>query len=160
MKENARISRMETTPNLLLWLIPVLAFAVMGPAIWCFVCAILATASGYRTLSAFRVDRAAADEGEELPTAWWAMIGLVSYRGGLLTLRASPAGLSLRIPRIFPFHKPIRVPWERIQDGGPGARVVSSVLLDGRVRLRVPETTHAAILDAKERLGAWSVIPF
>lgn len=148
---------METTPNLLLWLIPLLAFAVMGPAIWCFVCAILATASGYRSLSAFRIDRATADEGEELPAPWWAMMGAVSYRGRMLTLRASPAGLTLRVPRIFPFHGPVRVPWERVQDdGGPSARVFTSILLDGRVHLRVPEATHAAILDAKSRLGAWA----
>lgn len=152
---------MDSTPSLALWLIPVLAFAVMGPAIWCFVSAILAYASGYRSLSAFRIDRTAADEGEELPRPWWAMMGAVSYRGGMLRLRASPAGLTLRVPRIFPFHGPVRIPWDRVQDdGGPSSRIFTSILLDGRVHLRVPEATHAAVLAAKERLGAWASFPF
>jgi len=64
-------------------------------------------------------------------------------------------GLTLRVPRIFPFHQPIRVPWDRIQEtdgGGLLGRLGSgSMLLDGRVRLRVPAETLAAIREARVR---------
>ena len=130
------------------WLVAslLLGFPIAFLGIWSFVCAILAAGSGYRSLAEFRIERAAADEGEELPTPWYAMIGWVSYRGGILTLRSSRGGLTLRVPRIFPFHPPIRVPWDRIQEDGG-----RSMLLDGRVRLRVPEETLAAIREAQAR---------
>jgi hypothetical protein len=128
------------------WLVPLILlgfpFAFMG--IWSFVCALLAVGSGYLSLREHRIDRAAADEGETLPSPWFAMIGWVSYRR-VLSFRAGPSGLTLRIPRIFPFHPPIRVPWERIQEDG------NSMLLDGRVRLRVPTAVFAAVHDAKAR---------
>ncbi len=128
------------------WLVAslLLGFPIAFLGIWSFVCAILAAGSGYRSLAEFRIERAAADEGEELPTPWYAMIGWVSYRGGILTLRSSRGGLTLRVLRVFPFHPPIRVPWDRIrEDGG------RSILLDGRVRLRVPEETLTAIREAQ-----------
>jgi hypothetical protein len=139
------------------WLLAsiLLGFPIMFLGIWSFVCAILAVGSGYRSLADFRIEHAAADEGEKLPTPWYAMIGWVSYRGGLLTLRSSRGGLTLRVPRIFPFHQPIRVPWDRIQEadgGGLLGRLGSgSMLLDGRVRLRVPAETLAAIREAQAR---------
>lgn len=139
------------------WLVAsiLLGFPIVFLGIWSFVCAILATASGYRSLAAFRIDRATADEGEELPTPWYAMIGWASYRGRILTLRSSRAGLTLLVLRIFPFHPPIRVPWDRIQeadgDGLLGRLGSGSMLLDGRVRLRVPAETLAAIREAQAR---------
>ena len=134
------------------WLIAslVLGFPVAFVGIWSFVCAILAVGSGYRSLGKFRVERAAADEGETLPAPWFATIGLVSYRGGILTLRSSAGGLTLRVLRIFPFHPPIRVPWERIREVASG-----SMLLDDRVRLRVPEETFDAICEARARHASW-----
>jgi hypothetical protein len=133
----------------------VLGFPLAFLGIWSFVCAILAAASGYRSLAEHRIDRAAADEGEKLPTPSFAMIGWSSYRGGVLSFRANRGGLTLRVLRIFLFHPPIRVPWERIQEaeGGEllGRRFSGSFLLDGRVRLRVPPETFAAIRDAKAR---------
>ena len=131
-----------------------LGFPIAFVAIWSFVCAIIAVGSGYRSLGKFRVGRAAADEGETLPTPWYAMIGWASYRGGVLTLRSSYDGLTLRVLRIFPFHPPIRVPWERIREdtGGLSGRLGSgSLLLDDRVRLRVPGETFAAIREARAR---------
>src|SRR6187549_27662 len=109
---------MEPTSAAPGWLVPaiLLGFPIVFLGIWSFVCAILATVSGYRSLADFRIERAAADEGEELPTPWYAMIGLASYRGRILTLRSSRAGLTLLVLRIFPFHPPIRVPWDRIQE--------------------------------------------
>lgn len=139
------------------WLVAsiLLGFPIVFLGIWSFVCAILATASGYRSLAEFRIERAAADEGETLPTPWYAMIGWVSYRGGILTFRSSRDGLTLRVLRIFPFHQPIRVPWDRIQEadgGGLLGRFGSGLmLLDGRVRLRVPEATLTAIREAHAR---------
>lgn len=132
------------------WLVAsiLVGFPIAFLAIWSFVCAIIATASGYRSLADFRIERAAADEGEMLPTPWYAMIGWASYRGGVLTLRSSHSGLTLRVLRIFPFHPPIRVPWDRVREDG------GSILLDGRVRLRAPEETLTAIREAQARYGA------
>jgi hypothetical protein len=148
---------MASTSDLPVWFVPLflLGFPIAFLGIWSFVCAILAAVSGYRSLAPFRIDRAEADEGEKLPTPWFATIGVSSYRGSILSLRASRGGLTLRIPRIFLFHPPIRVPWERIhEDGGdglPGRLASGSFLLDGRVRLRLPAEAFAAIRDAKTR---------
>jgi hypothetical protein len=148
---------MASTSDLPAWFVPmlVLGFPLAFLGIWSFVCAILAAVSGYRSLAPFRIDRAKADEGERLRAPRLAMIGWVSYRGGILSFRANRGGLTLRVPRIFLFHPPIRVPWERIQeaegDGLLGRRLSGSFLLDGRVRLRVPPETFAAIRDAKAR---------
>jgi len=118
--------------------------------IWSLVCAIAARASGYRSLAEFRIDPSAAEEGEALPSPDRGMIGPSRYRG-ILELRSSPGGLTLRIPRIFLFHPPVRVPWERIREGGNHRIFGRSLLFDERVRLGVPEATLAAILDAKTR---------
>ncbi|HEV7669724.1 MAG TPA: hypothetical protein VGS22_14470 [Thermoanaerobaculia bacterium] len=124
---------------------------VVFVATWSFVCAIIAQVSGYRSLAEFRIDRAAAEEGEALPSPDYATLGPARYRGRILKLRAGPGGLTLRILRIFLFHPPIRVPWERIREGGALRRFSVSLLLDERVRLGVPDETFAAIRDAKAR---------
>jgi hypothetical protein len=151
---------MASTSDLPIWFVPlfVLGFPLAFLGIWSFVCAIVAAVSGYRSLAQFRIDRAEADEGERLPAPRYAMIGVSSYRGGALSFRASRGGLTLRILRIFLFHPPIRVPWERISeaDGGAllGKRFSGSFLLDGRVPLRLPAEAFAAIRDAKARYGS------
>lgn len=142
-----------------LWLIPliVLGFPVVFAGIWSLVCFILAVVSGYRSLVRFRVDVREADVGEELPTPLWAMIGLGSYRGGLLQLRASRAGLTMHVSRLFPFHGTLRVPWEHIALEPGLARVfrgvAGTIVLDGRVRLRLPKEIFAAVSDAHGRFA-------
>jgi len=152
---------MASTSDLPIWFVPlfVLGFPLAFLGIWSFVCAIVAAASGYRSLAQFRIDRAEADEGERLPAPRYAMIGVSSYRGGALSFRASRGGLTLRILQIFLFHPPIRVPWERIReadDGGllRGRLASGSFLLDGHVRLRIPLEVCAAIREAKARYAS------
>ncbi len=149
------ILAMASTSGMTAWLVVVLAlgFLIAFVAIWSFVCAIVAAASGYRSLAKFRIDPTAVNEGEMLPSPSHATIGISRYRGKILTLRASPAGLTLRIPRIFPFHPPIRVPWERIREDANPSIAGPSLLLDESVRLGVPAETFAAIRDAKTRYG-------
>jgi hypothetical protein len=144
---------MASTSDLTAWLGAVLGIGipVAFVAIWSSVCAIIARVSGYRSLAEFRIDPAAAAEGEALPSPWKATIGPSRYRGGILKLRSGPGGLTLRIPRIFLFHPPVRVPWERIREGGDHRMFGASLLLDERVRLGVPDETFAAIRDAKAR---------
>jgi hypothetical protein len=144
---------MHSSSELPGWFIPlfVLGFPIAFVAIWSLVCAIIAGVSGYRSLAGFRIDKAAADEGEALPPPLFAMIGSASYRGRILKLRASPRGLTLRIARIFLFHPPVRVPWERIREDGDSRMFGSSLTLDDRVRLSVPAETFLAIRDAKAR---------
>ncbi|NJL28130.1 MAG: hypothetical protein HC897_09635 [Thermoanaerobaculia bacterium] len=150
---------MEQTSDLPIWFIPILllGFPIVFIALWSSISWLIAVTSGYRSLASMRIDAAEVGEGEKLPTPRFAMIGWASYRGGILTLRASSKGLTLRVSPLFPFHKPIRVPWERIQEVAGGGLLFSgakgSILLDGRVRLRVPEATHAAICAAKARYG-------
>lgn len=97
---------------------------------------------------------------EALPMPSYAMLGWVSYRGGMLSLAASPAGLSITVAPIFPFHPPILVPWSRISPsdtigGGWGRRVFGgSIMLDGRVRLRTTLESTAAIERASAQHGA------
>jgi hypothetical protein len=122
-------------------------------AIWSFVCAIIARVSGYRSLAEFRIDPAAAEEGEALPSPYHATIGPSRYRGRILKLRAGPGGLTLRIPRIFVFHPPIRMPWERVREDPTFHRIGRAMLLDERVRLGLPEETFDAIRDAKARFA-------
>ena len=146
---------MSPTSELPVWFVPlfVLGFPIAFAAIWSLVCAIVAAASGYRSLAKFRIDPTAANEGEILPSPPQATIGISRYRGRILTLRASPGGLTLRIPRIFPFHPPVRVPWERIREDANRGIFGPTLLLDERVRLGVPAETFAAIRDARARYG-------
>lgn len=151
-----------------LWLIPfiVVAFAVMFPAMWCFVCFIIASVSGYRSLAAqFRIDESVFTGMEQLPTPLYAMLGMSSYKGGTLALRADGAGLALRVSKLFPFHPPMRIPWDRVgradaTPSGFGARLMGGgVLLDGRTTLRAPGDVIAAIENARARYanaGGWS----
>lgn len=148
---------MESTSDLPAWFVPVLVlgFPIVFIGMWSSICALIAFVSGYRFLAPLRVSAAEAADGEQLPTPRFAMIGGSLYRGGILSLRSSSKGLTLRISRLFPFHKPVRVPWDRIQEVENGGllrgRRAGTILLDGRVRLRVPEATLAAIREAKTR---------
>ena len=122
--------------------------------IWSFVCAIIARGSGYRSLAQFRIDSAAAEVGEALPSPYFATMGPSRYRGRILRLRAGPGGLTLRIPRIFVFHPPIRMPWERIREDPAGHRILGHALLLGeRVRLGLPKETFEAIRKARARFA-------
>ncbi|HBL27366.1 MAG TPA: hypothetical protein DD490_11080 [Acidobacteria bacterium] len=131
------------------WLLPLilLGFPLAFLSLWSFVCGLLSVLGGYRSLREYRIDRALADAGEKLPTPWYVRVGWVSYRGGILTFRASATGLTVRVLPIFLFHPPLHLPWERLQEN------VGALLLDSRVRLGVPAATLAAIRDAKARLG-------
>jgi len=131
----------------------VLGLPIAFVTIWSLVCALIAKVSGYRSLAKFRIDPAAATEGESLPTSQVAWIGASRYRGGILKLHASASGLALRIPRIFLFHPPVRVPWDRTREDAEPGFFGPSMLLDDRVRLRVPAETLAAIRDARARYG-------
>jgi hypothetical protein len=144
---------MSSTSELPVWFVPLFAlgFPIAFVTIWCVVCAIVASVSGYRSLARFRIDPSKTDEEELLPSPGYATIGISRYRGRILTLRAGPGGLTLRIPRIFPFHPPVRVPWERIREDANRGILGTSLLLDERVRLGVPAETFAAIRDAKAR---------
>lgn len=149
---------METPAPAPLWLIPliVLGFPVVFTAIWSLVCFILATVSGHRSLVRFRVSPAEADVGDALPTPTWAMIGLASYRGGIVRLRSSRFGLTVHVSRLFPFHGTVRVPWEHIALEPEVARgfrgLTGTLVLDARVRLRLPAETFHAVRDAHGRL--------
>jgi hypothetical protein len=135
------------------WLVAalLLGIPIAFVTIWSLVCALIATVSGYRSLAKFRIDPAAATEGESLPTSQIAWIGASRYRGGILKLHASAGGLALRIPRIFLFHPPVRVPWERIREDAEPRYSGPAVRLDDRVRLRVSPEAFAALRDAKAR---------
>ncbi len=64
------------------------------------------------------------------------------------------AGLILRVLALFPFHPQLCIPWQRLveDDGGVFGRwVLGSLLIDGRVRLRVPMSTLNAIREARAR---------
>ncbi len=132
-----------------------IAFPIVFGAFWSLICGLLAVVSGYRPLLDFRIERSELDRDVLLPTPWFAMIGGASYRGGVLSLGASEAGLTLRVMRLFPFHPPIRVPWSKVQPTTAGAILgrfgAEAFLLDGRVKLRVPKNVADAI---KERASA------
>lgn len=145
-------SSTELTPVLVVAL--GIGFSVIFVAIWSSVCALIARVSGYRSLALFRIDSAAAAEGEALPSPDFAMIGPARYRGHILKLRASPGGLTLRIPKIFVFHPPVRVPWERVREDPAYHRILGrAILLDERVRLGLPEETFEAIRTARARFA-------
>ena len=109
---------------------------------------LIATLGGYRSLAAkFLIDDTVFSGMDELPTPLYAMIGMSSYRGGLLALRADRTGLALRVSKLFPFHPPIRIPWSHV------GRAESSVVLDGRVTLRAPGEAMEAIENARARPG-------
>ena len=82
-----------------------------------------------------------------------ATIGPISYRGGVLSVRSASDGLTSRVSPFFPFHQPVRVPWERVRLNDGAGRAAHSVLLDDRVRLVVSPDVLAAILTAKPAPG-------
>jgi hypothetical protein len=139
------------------WLVPLIlvAFPVVFVGIWSLVSLLLSAASGFRRLSAYRVDPAAADTGDELPLALWAMIGFTSYRGGIVELRAGRAGLTVAVSRLFPFHGAVCVPWQRVELPGEPTRsfrgLGGTVMLDAQVRLRLPTETWQAVRGARAR---------
>lgn len=142
------------------YLVPliVLVFPFAFVAMWLLVSAILAAVSNYRSLlPGFRIDDASARSARALPTPWYAMIGLVSYRGGIVGLGADDLGLVVRVSKLFPFHPAVRIPWNRVTVGTTsGSGFVrrflgTSIELDARVTLRVPADVAKAIDDERAR---------
>ena len=127
---------------------------------WSFVCFLLATVSGYRSLAAeFRIEDGAFDGMEPVASPFYAMLGVSSYRGGTMSLRADRIGLGIRVWRLFPFHPAIRIPWDRV---GRAEGVQSSwrnrflggvMVLNGRSTFRTSEDTMASIEAARSRLA-------
>lgn len=142
---------MEPSSDLPLWAIPIimLAFPAVFLGIWGLVCAILSTVSGYRSLSPFRISVADAKLGEPLRRLMLAKIGVISYRGGVLSIRPASDGLTIRVSPFFPFHQPIRLPWNRVRMNERAGRAANAVVLDDRVRLVVPPDVLASILAVK-----------
>lgn len=145
------------------WLLPfiLLAFPLVFGAIWSFVCFVSATLSGYRALaSEFEIEQQLYDGMEALDTPFYVMLGMSSYRGGTMSLRADRIGLALRVWKLFPFHPPVRIPWERVgrSEVGPGTLMTrflgGSVVLDGRTTLRASEATIGSIEAARSRYAA------
>jgi hypothetical protein len=138
-------------------LLIIVAFPIFFVGVWSAVCVLLAFVSGYRSLLPRFAD-AEAGLAQALPSGYFVQVGLVSYRGGLLSFDATPRGLGLQVSRFFPFHPPVRVTWDRIaleEQGSFGtlSRFVGRTLvLDGRVRMRIPEETAAAIEAYRARL--------
>lgn len=142
---------MEPESDLPLWAIPIVMLAVPAAAlgIWGLVCAILSTLSGYRSLSPYRISAADAKTGGPLQRLRVAQIGPVSYRGGVLSLRPAGDGLTIRISPFFPFHRPIRLPWDRVRMNESRGRTANALVLDDRVRLVVAPDVLASVLAAK-----------
>jgi hypothetical protein len=142
----------SSEPSPFIALIALVAFPVAFVGMWSFTSAILALVSGYRgLLGEFRIDDATAADASRIASPWFAMLGVVSYRGGLLTLASSEGGLVVRVARLFPFHPPICVPWSSVvvhessNGRGFGRLGLVTVELAGRSKLRVPVETASAI---------------
>ncbi len=97
--------------------------AVMFPlafvGIWLAVTFLLATTSGWSALR-----REHPDPGPE-PTRWQPVrvgyLGGVRFRGSVMSIGASPAGLHLKTGFLFASaHQPIRVPWALVRVGEVG----------------------------------------
>lgn len=100
---------------------------------------LLAAVSGWRALAARH--RAERTEGEGV-TPGWASVGIVSYRGGLLTLVPSKHHLGLRVSVLSWGHPPLQIPWAAVQERSRSRwPLVGEVLtfdLDGTTTLRLP----------------------
>ena len=142
---------------------PVIAAVVFGPlsfvALWCGISGLIAVVSGYRNLAErFAEPRVYAGTGRPLPDPFYARLGLASYRGYMIHLDANQAGLGIQVSRLFPFHPPLRIPWNRIVMGSPSKWRLwptRSFILDGSVTVHISEETGNAIADAqREFVGA------
>lgn len=142
--------------------VPLVAALVLGPlffvGLWCGVSGLLAVVSGYRDLaSRFTEPATFAGTGRSLPDSFYARIGLVSYRGYLVHLDVNQAGLGIQVSSLFPFHPPLRVPWNRILVGTPSKWRLwktRSFTLDGRVTMHIAEETADAVASAQQEFGA------
>jgi hypothetical protein len=107
---------METQGDLI-FLIPIAAFLVLGPAIWVFVCALLSVLGGWRALS--QVYRSTLPASFPPPrhvfkfqnaTLRWG----TNYKG-ILTFGVDDTGLHLSVFFLFKIgHPPLFIPWRDI----------------------------------------------
>lgn len=136
---------MTAEPSPWLAVIIIVAFPLVFVAIWSFVCATLAAASGYRRLVSRFAEGDSAANAEALPSPFAIRIGLVSYRGGIAHFDASPSGLGVQISSLFPFHPALRVPWELVSVEDRRVR------LDDSVTLYVSSELAGAIAERRAR---------
>jgi len=79
---------------------------------------------------------------------------LPSNYGGIVTLIVGPAGLGLRVPRLFLWHKPVFIPWSAV--GECSEKV--SLWIFRSVKLEIPELKFTLSFQGKgsqELLAAW-----
>lgn len=108
-----------------------LSFPIIFVSFWSFVCLILSVLGGWSGLARRFTTTHAQPARASSPLG--AMLGLVSYRGGVLEVGFAPDGLDLRVMRLFrPGHPPLRIPWEQVVVEGE-----SKTFLGSWVRLRL-----------------------
>ncbi len=90
----------------------VLAFVVMFASMWTGVCALIALASGWRSMAA-RYPCPEGFSGAPLSSGFAIRVGISSYRG-VMSFEAAPQGLIVRVSRLFPFHRALLLPWGAI----------------------------------------------
>ncbi|MBI5526892.1 MAG: hypothetical protein HY897_11210 [Deltaproteobacteria bacterium] len=105
------------TPSHLVFLIPVAAFLVFGPAIWIFVCVVLSVLGGWRALA--QVYRSTLPPSFPPPRNLWkfqsARFRWGTNYNGILTVGADDAGLHLSVFFLFKAgHPPLLIPWRDI----------------------------------------------
>jgi hypothetical protein len=110
---------MQPSPPAYLLPLIIVAFAVVFTTMWSGVCLLISLVSGWRAMA----ERFACPEGltgASLGSGYAVRVGLASYRG-VMSFEAAPQGLIVRVMRLFPFHRPLLLPWGALtlsQGGG------------------------------------------
>lgn len=128
----------EPAPLWLWFAIPV-AFAIVFPTIWCFVCFLISWTGGWHALSK---KYAAGDRKPIGPehSGVVGLIGIASYKF-TLTVILAPDGFFLKVMPFFrPGHPPLFIPWSEITE-----RDSTRFLRWEMVRLRIGNPKVASI---------------
>lgn len=128
----------EPAPLWLYFAIPV-AFAIVFPTIWCFVCFLISWTGGWHTLSKKYAAGARKPIGPE-HSGVVGQIGVASYKF-TLTVNIAPDGFFLKVMPFFrPGHPPLFIPWGEITDRGS-----IQFLRREMVRLRIGNPKAASV---------------
>lgn len=143
----------STEPGPLALILILLAFPLVFVGFWSAVCVMLSVVGGWSRLAR----RFATDQPQPAGAqgSLGAMVGFVSYRGGVLEAGAAPDGLDLRVMTLFrPGHRPLRIPWEQVEVQGEGSFLFgrwTRLRLGGEATLRIDSGLWAQLANRAGR---------
>jgi hypothetical protein len=139
---------MESGPPLFLIPLIIVGFLLFFVGLWCGISWLLAQASGWSSMAA-RYPCPPGLQGTPLDSGFAVRVGVASYRG-TISFSATPQGLMAEVMALFPFHRPLLIPWSAISLKRGGA-----IFFAGEMQVHDGATfqLNSDALDAIEQAG-------